>query len=159
MEITIAFLRSMHNGRSIWCSKFSLFGRPQLNEKPMFSKISTLLSVLEKMHFPWPFSPDTCGQSAKPVINLPFHQKTANMCGRGELMWIMVLQRLILCLVRLLTLQQSLHTSQLLRCPSWRGNCSIPGARFSNVPIINAPGKLSRLPWKIQVSIVLHLAW
>ena len=80
------------------------------------------------------------------------------MCGRDELMWVMVPQRLILCLVRLLTLQQSLHTSQLLRCPSWRGNCSIPGARFSNVPIINGPGKLFRLPLKIEVSIVLHLA-
>ena len=98
----------------------------------------------------------TVGQTSdKP----PFSQKkTANMCGRDELMWVMVLQRLILCLVRLLTLQQSLHTSQLLRCPSWRGNCSIPGARFSNVPIINGPGKLFRLPLKIEVSIVLHLA-
>ena len=33
-----------------------------------------------------------------------------------------------------------------------------PGARFSNVPIINGPGKLFRLPLKIEVSIVLHLA-
>ena len=31
------------------------------------------------------------------------------------------------------------------------------GARFSKVPIINGPGKLSRLPLKIEVSTVLHL--
>ena len=31
------------------------------------------------------------------------------------------------------------------------------GARFSKVPIINGPGKLSRYPLKIEVSIVLHL--
>lgn len=55
MGITIAFLRSMHNGRSIWCSKSSLFGRSQLNEKPMFSKISTLLSVLKRFIFHDPF--------------------------------------------------------------------------------------------------------
>ena len=34
-----------------------------------------------------------------------------------------------------------------------------PGARFSKVPIINGPGKLSPLTLKIEVSIVLHLAW
>ena len=33
----------------------------------------------------------------------------------------------------------------------------VPGARLSKVPIINGPGKLSRLPLKIEVSIVLHL--
>lgn len=88
------------------------------------------VEFLEKMHFPWPFSPDTCGQSAKPVINLPFHKKTANMCGRDELMWVMVLQRLILCLVRLITLQQALHTSQLLRCPvRFLGNFGVPSFR------------------------------
>ena len=32
-----------------------------------------------------------------------------------------------------------------------------PRARFSKVPIINDPGKLSRFPLKIEVSIVLHL--
>ena len=32
-----------------------------------------------------------------------------------------------------------------------------PGARFSNVPIINGPGKLSLFTLKIEVSIVLHL--
>ena len=32
-----------------------------------------------------------------------------------------------------------------------------PGARFSKVPIINGPDKLSGLPLKIEVSIVLHL--
>ena len=32
-----------------------------------------------------------------------------------------------------------------------------PGARFSKVPIINGPGKLSPFPLKIEVSIVLHL--
>ena len=30
-------------------------------------------------------------------------------------------------------------------------------ARFSKVPIINGPGKLSRFPLKIEISIVLHL--
>ena len=32
-----------------------------------------------------------------------------------------------------------------------------PGVRFSNVPIINGPGKLSPFTLKIEVSIVLHL--
>ena len=31
------------------------------------------------------------------------------------------------------------------------------GARFSKVPIINGPGKLSPFTLKIEVSIVLHL--
>ena len=31
-----------------------------------------------------------------------------------------------------------------------------PGARFSKVPIINGPGKLSPFALKIEVSIVLH---
>ena len=34
-----------------------------------------------------------------------------------------------------------------------------PGAGFSKVPIINGPGKLSPFTLKIEVSIVLHLAW
>ena len=33
-----------------------------------------------------------------------------------------------------------------------------PGARFSKVPIINGPGKLSPFTLKIEVLIVLHLA-
>ena len=33
-----------------------------------------------------------------------------------------------------------------------------PEARFSKVPIINGPGKLSPFTLKIEVSIVLHLA-
>ena len=32
------------------------------------------------------------------------------------------------------------------------------GARFSKVPIINGPGKLSPFTLNIEVSIVLHLA-
>ena len=32
-----------------------------------------------------------------------------------------------------------------------------PGVRFSKVPIINGPGKLSPFTLKIEVSIVLHL--
>ena len=32
-----------------------------------------------------------------------------------------------------------------------------PGARFSKVPIINGPGKLSPFSLKIEVSIVLHV--
>ena len=38
-------------------------------------------------------------------------------------------------------------------------SASEPGPRFSKVPIINGPGKLSRFPLKIEVSIVLHLTW
>ena len=34
---------------------------------------------------------------------------------------------------------------------------SRPRARFSKVPIINGPGKLSQFTLKIEVSIVLHL--
>ena len=37
--------------------------------------------------------------------------------------------------------------------------CFPPGARFSKVPIINGPGKLSPFTLKIEVSIVLYLAW
>ena len=37
----------------------------------------------------------------------------------------------------------------------WERYC--PGARFSKVPIINGPGKLSPFTLKIEVSIVLHL--
>ena len=33
------------------------------------------------------------------------------------------------------------------------------GVRFSKVPIINGPGKLSPFTLKIEVSIVLHLIW
>ena len=33
-----------------------------------------------------------------------------------------------------------------------------PGARFSKVPIINRPGKLSPFTLNIEVSIVLHVA-
>ena len=36
---------------------------------------------------------------------------------------------------------------------NWMG----PGTRFSKVPIINGPGKLSPLTLKIEVLIVLHL--
>ena len=32
-----------------------------------------------------------------------------------------------------------------------------PGARFSKVPMINGPGKLSPFTLEIEVSIVLHL--
>ena len=38
----------------------------------------------------------------------------------------------------------------------WLGRLG-PGARFSKVPIINGPGKLSPFTLKIEVSIVLHL--
>ena len=34
-----------------------------------------------------------------------------------------------------------------------------PGARFSNVPIINGPGKLSPFTLKIELSIVLRATW
>ena len=40
--------------------KAFVFVRPHLNQKPAFSKISTLENVFEKMRFRWPFSPDTC---------------------------------------------------------------------------------------------------
>ena len=60
----------MRNGSSIWYmtssySNTSVFFRPHVNEKPAFSKISTLERVFEKMRFGWPFSSDTCGQYAK----------------------------------------------------------------------------------------------
>ena len=59
----------MRHARSIWCmtssySKTSGFVRPNLNEKPAFSKISTLESVFEKMRFGDPFSSsDRCGRA------------------------------------------------------------------------------------------------
>ena len=43
----------------------SIFVRPHENEKPAFSKISTLESVCEKMSFRWPFSADTCGPDGR----------------------------------------------------------------------------------------------
>ena len=41
---------------------------------------------------------------------------------------------------------------------AWEEAVQGPGARFSKVPIINGPGKLSPFTLKIEVSIVLHLA-
>ena len=38
-----------------------------------------------------------------------------------------------------------------------QGGKGVPGARFSKVPIINGPGKLSPFTLKIEVSIVLLL--
>ena len=38
------------------------------------------------------------------------------------------------------------------------GWLTVPGARFSKVPIIKGPGKLSPFTLEIEVSIVLHLA-
>ena len=53
----------------------------------------------------------------------------------------------------------------VLRTPKWpiaevhrNPPYSCPGARFSKVPIINGPGKLSPFTLKIEASIVLHLA-
>ena len=37
------------------------------------------------------------------------------------------------------------------------GTIKSPGARFSKVPIINGPGKLSPFTLKTEVSIILHL--
>ena len=46
---------------------------------------------------------------------------------------------------------------QNLRVPRKDHRNNAPGARFSKVPIINGPGKLSPFTLKIEVSIVLHL--
>ena len=46
---------------------FSSF-RGHKNEKPAFSKISTLESIIEKMHFRWPFLPETCGWGLKSKV-------------------------------------------------------------------------------------------
>ena len=78
----------MRNGSSIWYttssySNTSVFFRPHVNEKPAFSKISTLERVFEKMRFGWPFSSDTCGRYAKAdEKNLRFQAKR-DTCGRG----------------------------------------------------------------------------
>ena len=65
-----------------------------------------------------------------------------------------------------------MHTASNLSiklvAPDWPFSCntgikvtsaeiSSPGARFSKVPIINGPGKLSPFTLRIEVSIVLHL--
>ena len=78
----------MRNASSIWYttssySNTSVFFRPHVNEKPAFSKISTLERVFEKMRFGWPFSSDTCGRYAKAdEKNLRFQAKR-DTCGRG----------------------------------------------------------------------------
>ena len=57
-------------------SKTFVFVRPHVNKKQAFSKISSLESVFEKMRFQWSFSPETCGQYAKPKENTSiFKQK------------------------------------------------------------------------------------
>ena len=50
--------------RSSYSNTFVFF-RPHANEKPAFSKISTLERVFKKMRLRWPFSWDTCGRYAK----------------------------------------------------------------------------------------------
>ena len=45
-----------------------------------FSRIFTLKSVFEKMRFPWPFSPDTCGRYVKPLkTKYPFSNKKGHV--------------------------------------------------------------------------------
>ena len=51
------------------------------------------------------------------------------------------------------------HVSPVTIPETTAGRISAPGARFSKVPIINGPVKLSPFTLKIEVSIVLHLAW
>ena len=46
-------------------SKTSVFVRPHENDKPAFSKISTLGTVLENLGFWYPKTPFTCGRKAK----------------------------------------------------------------------------------------------
>ena len=62
---------------------------------------------------------------------------------------------------------RSLVTKAMLTLYHWDSVCAATkikpddrasGARFSKVPIINGPGKLSPFTLKIEVSIVLHLA-
>ena len=61
--------------------------------------------------------------------------------------------------VRIILYSRSRCTRYIRRilCSDWPAILGGPGARFSKVPIINGPGKLSRLPLKIEVSTVLHL--
>ena len=51
------------------------------------------------------------------------------------------------------------HYPKLIKPPLKKRTYTVPGARFSKVPIINGPGKLSPFTLKIEVSIVLHLTW
>ena len=45
-----------------------------------FSRISTPKSVFEKLRFPWPFSPDTCGRYFKPLKKKsPFSDKKGHV--------------------------------------------------------------------------------
>ena len=65
-------------------SKTFVFVHPHVNKKQAFSKISSLESVFEKMRFRWSFSPDTCGQKAKPKENISvFDQKRIRVGWRG----------------------------------------------------------------------------
>ena len=45
----------------------SVFTHPREHSKTVFSQISTLEDIFEKMRFRWPFSPDTRGRKAKPA--------------------------------------------------------------------------------------------
>ena len=79
----------MRNAGNIRCmtssnSKTFVFVHPHVNKKQAFSKISSLESVFEKMRFRWSFSPDTCGQKAKPKENISvFDQKRIRVGWRG----------------------------------------------------------------------------
>ena len=73
----------------LWCMtssywKTSVFVRLHVVEKPAFSKISTLDSVLENMGFRWPFSPETCGrQATEEKISISSHKRRIREGGRG----------------------------------------------------------------------------
>ena len=62
-------------------SKTAVFVRPHVNEKPAFSKISSLKSVFEKMRFRWPFVIGLDHQHGSRFIVLE-HQY-----GRRDVMW------------------------------------------------------------------------
>ena len=59
----------------------SVFVRPHVNEKPVFSKIFTPVTVFKNLRFWGPKTPFTCGQMAiKREKNLPL-QKYPDTCG------------------------------------------------------------------------------
>ena len=76
------------------CSKTSVFARPHVNEKPAFSKLSTLESVFNRCVFGACFTKKGWTVGNTRGKNLRFQTKT-DLCVRGDNLWINILMNFI----------------------------------------------------------------
>ena len=89
-------------------SKTSVFARPHVNEKPAFSKLSTLGSVFKRCVFGASFTKKGLSVGKTRGKNLRFQTKT-DLCGRGDNLWINTLMTLIQAVQNNLCLRNELH--------------------------------------------------